>query len=43
MRAKCLRRPMKNIHVNKWKFKVPFVCGAINLGEALRRIGEGLP
>ncbi len=28
-------------HVNKWKFKVPFVCGAINLGEALRRIGEG--
>jgi len=28
-------------HVNKRKFKVPFVCGAINLGEALRRIGEG--
>jgi pyridoxal 5'-phosphate synthase pdxS subunit len=28
-------------HVNKWDFKVPFVCGAINLGEALRRIGEG--
>jgi len=28
-------------HVNKWKFKVPFVCGATNLGEALRRIGEG--
>jgi pyridoxal 5'-phosphate synthase pdxS subunit len=28
-------------HVDKWKFKVPFVCGAINLGEALRRIGEG--
>jgi len=28
-------------HVNKWNFKVPFVCGAINLGEALRRIGEG--
>lgn len=28
-------------HINKWKFKVPFVCGAINLGEALRRIGEG--
>jgi pyridoxal 5'-phosphate synthase pdxS subunit len=28
-------------HINKWRFKVPFVCGAINLGEALRRIGEG--
>jgi len=28
-------------HVLKWEFKVPFVCGAINLGEALRRIGEG--
>jgi pyridoxal 5'-phosphate synthase pdxS subunit len=28
-------------HVEKRKFKVPFVCGAINLGEALRRIGEG--
>jgi pyridoxal 5'-phosphate synthase pdxS subunit len=28
-------------HINKWSFKVPFVCGAINLGEALRRIGEG--
>lgn len=28
-------------HVNKWQFKVPFVCGATNLGEALRRIGEG--
>ncbi|MES0340768.1 MAG: pyridoxal 5'-phosphate synthase lyase subunit PdxS [Candidatus Humimicrobiaceae bacterium] len=28
-------------HINKWKFKVPFVCGATNLGEALRRIGEG--
>ncbi len=28
-------------HVNKWKFKVPFVCGATNLGEALRRLGEG--
>src|ERR687892_1556241 len=28
-------------HVNKWDFTVPFVCGAINLGEALRRIGEG--
>jgi len=30
-------------HINKWNFKVPFVCGAINLGEALRRIGEGPP
>jgi pyridoxal 5'-phosphate synthase pdxS subunit len=28
-------------HINKWKFKVPFVCGATNLGEALRRISEG--
>jgi pyridoxal 5'-phosphate synthase pdxS subunit len=28
-------------HINKWGFKVPFVCGARNLGEALRRIGEG--
>ncbi len=28
-------------HVDKHQFKVPFVCGARNLGEALRRIGEG--
>jgi pyridoxal 5'-phosphate synthase pdxS subunit len=28
-------------HVNKWDFNVPFVCGCRNLGEALRRIGEG--
>jgi len=28
-------------HVNKWDFVVPFVCGATDLGEALRRIGEG--
>jgi pyridoxal 5'-phosphate synthase pdxS subunit len=28
-------------HINKHAFKVPFVCGARNLGEALRRIGEG--
>lgn len=28
-------------HVNKWDFTVPFVCGARNLGEALRRISEG--
>jgi pyridoxal 5'-phosphate synthase pdxS subunit len=31
----------KKYHIDKWKFKVPFVCGATNLGEALRRIGEG--
>ncbi len=28
-------------HIDKWKFEVPFVCGATNLGEALRRITEG--
>ena len=28
-------------HINKFDFKVPFVCGARNIGEALRRIGEG--
>ncbi|WP_007026469.1 pyridoxal 5'-phosphate synthase lyase subunit PdxS [Saccharomonospora iraqiensis] len=28
-------------HVDKWEFTVPFVCGATNLGEALRRITEG--
>ena len=28
-------------HINKWDFKVPFVCGCRDLGEALRRIGEG--
>lgn len=31
----------ERFHVNKWEFTVPFVCGATNLGEALRRIGEG--
>jgi len=31
----------EQFHVNKNTFKVPFVCGARNLGEALRRIGEG--
>lgn len=31
----------ENHHINKHAFKVPFVCGARNLGEALRRIGEG--
>jgi pyridoxal 5'-phosphate synthase pdxS subunit len=28
-------------HIDKWKFKVPFVCGCRDLGEALRRIAEG--
>ena len=28
-------------HIDKWKFDIPFVCGATNLGEALRRITEG--
>jgi len=28
-------------HIDKWRFTVPFVCGCTNLGEALRRIGEG--
>src|SRR6187455_515644 len=28
-------------HIDKWNFKAPFVCGATNLGEALRRIAEG--
>ena len=28
-------------HVDKWSFTIPFVCGATNLGEALRRIAEG--
>ncbi len=28
-------------HVDKWSFTIPFVCGATNLGEALRRISEG--
>jgi pyridoxal 5'-phosphate synthase pdxS subunit len=28
-------------HINKWAFTVPFVCGATNLGEALRRLAEG--
>jgi len=31
----------EHFHVNKHEFTVPFVCGARNLGEALRRIGEG--
>jgi pyridoxal 5'-phosphate synthase pdxS subunit len=28
-------------HIDKWRFRVPFVCGCRNLGEALRRISEG--
>jgi len=31
----------EKFHIDKWRFTIPFVCGAINLGEALRRIGEG--
>ncbi|MBN1829000.1 MAG: pyridoxal 5'-phosphate synthase lyase subunit PdxS [Deltaproteobacteria bacterium] len=31
----------EKFHINKWNFKAPFVCGATDLGEALRRIGEG--
>ncbi|MDO8428129.1 MAG: pyridoxal 5'-phosphate synthase lyase subunit PdxS [Candidatus Diapherotrites archaeon] len=31
----------EQFHINKWNFKTPFVCGATNLGEALRRINEG--
>jgi|TARA_Y100000310_G_scaffold333887_1_gene412378 pyridoxal 5'-phosphate synthase pdxS subunit len=33
--------PADNKHIDKSKFKTPFVCGARNLGEALRRINEG--
>ena len=33
--------PADNNHINKHKFKIPFICGARNLGEALRRIKEG--
>jgi pyridoxal 5'-phosphate synthase pdxS subunit len=33
--------PADNIHIDKHNFNVPFVCGCSNLGEALRRIGEG--
>src|SRR5512147_2158115 len=31
----------ESYHIDKWKFRIPFVCGATTLGEALRRIGEG--
>ena len=33
--------PVDDNHIDKWSFTVPFVCGARNLGEALRRVGEG--
>ena len=33
--------PADEVHVDKSNFKIPFVCGARNLGEALRRINEG--
>ena len=41
MRAKFSPLRMKQHHIDKRNFKVPFVCGCRNLGEALRRIGEG--
>jgi pyridoxal 5'-phosphate synthase pdxS subunit len=31
----------ESFHIDKWSFTIPFVCGATNLAEALRRIGEG--
>jgi len=39
--SECSLPPTRPTHINKWKFKVPFVCGATGLGEALRRINEG--
>jgi pyridoxal 5'-phosphate synthase pdxS subunit len=33
--------PVDDNHIDKWSYTVPFVCGAKDLGEALRRIGEG--
>ena len=37
-----MRFPIFKVHkIDKWNFNVPFVCGATNLGEALRRITEG--
>ena len=41
MRAKFLSPADDVYHINKRNFKVPFVCGARDLGEALRRIAEG--
>jgi pyridoxal 5'-phosphate synthase pdxS subunit len=31
----------ESLHINKWEFNVPYVCGCRNLGEALRRLAEG--
>lgn len=31
----------EQFHIDKWAFRIPFVCGAKDLGEALRRVGEG--
>jgi len=31
----------EQFHIDKWSFRIPFVCGAKDLGEALRRVGEG--
>src|ERR1700730_4698815 len=39
--TKVLTQADETNHIDKWPFKVPFVCGATNLGEALRRISEG--
>ena len=41
MRVKCFPRQMMYIHIDKHEFKVPFVCGAKDLGEALSRINGG--
>ena len=41
MKAKCSRPADDKYHIDKTKFEVPFVCGAKDLGEALRRISEG--
>src|ERR1700730_4205289 len=39
--SEVLTPPDEENHVDKWQFKVPFVCGCRTLGEALRRINEG--
>ncbi len=39
--SEVLTPPDESHHIDKWSFTVPFVCGATNLGEALRRISEG--
>ena len=41
MKAKFFLRQMMSTILTRRKFKVPFVCGAKDLGEALRRINEG--